>query len=643
MRRLLLIVVIVLVMCGTVFAGAGRETAGASSTAMSSKYHESPILAPLVNSGEILPVDERVPAAPRVVTPYESVGQFGGTLNARLAVSPGGWTYYQSVAYERLVRLQPFFGPNHTYEFEPMVAEAYEVSADAKTYTFHLREGMRWSDGEPFTTEDIRFYWEDVMQNPDLGPLLGVKILDAEIVVVDAQTFRIIFPQPRRIFLFEQAWDYKPAVRWLDFPAHYMKLFHADYATQSELTSMADAAVLSSWNLLLRDKTEVALNPDLPVIYPWKLAEKLDASGVGTFRRNPYYYSVDTAGNQLPYIDEVRALPWQGETAIAKQIQGDIDYHWLWWSAADYPILKQNERVGHYRMGPEVNSRGTTFGIFINQTTEDPVLRNIFQDLQFRQAVSYAIDRDEVVDVVLNGQAVAGGLSVGDSVSFYRPEWPEMYAQYDLARANSLLDEMGLRWDAAHEFRLRPDGKKLDVIFIYTTLRQMWVPGYQLFAEYMKAIGVNLILQSLENSVWEQTAALNSAQWTSEELPLHDGLTLFLAPFVRFNWGAEWGRWYTTKGAEGVEPPASIKRVFELKDLADSSSSFEDRSRYMGEATDILVREARITGNVGYEYRGSSISNRVKNYSFDMENMVNLDIMAYPAAFREPAQLWIAK
>ena len=648
MQKSILTAALPMLVAAITFAAGDGETGAAmttDTTVVASEYNEAPLLVEMVAAGTLPRVEERLPVEPIVVEPYQGVvGQYGGTMNSWNTSVPNEWHNNQQLFYVRLVKLEPETADDGSFQYSGDLADRWEVSADNRVYTFHIREGLKWSDGTPYTTADVQFFWDSVLNNDTARAVFSgpMTVLPGELEVIDALTFRVSFEEPRGTFLFDQARGGRADPRWMEFPVHYLQQYHADHVSEADLTAAMREGGFDTWDQMFDTVASWWLNEELPQLKPWVLQISGAATGVALYTRNPFYWKVDTANNQLPYIDHVQKAKMDPETAAIQTMAGDIDYHWMQFRAAQFPTLKQGERTAPYAVGPEYNFKATEMAVFINQTTSDPVLREIFQNVRFREAVSLAINRDEICDLVFHGACETGGFWVGEYVSFHDPSWRDHKAQYAPDEASRLLDEMGLQWNADRTVRMRPDGKPLEVIFDYPTYRAGFADGYQLIGEYLGDVGIRMTLRASEGSRWDQIAGSNDSQFSTGSNALNIGNSWYLVPFGGYNWGKQWEIWYKSGGAEGWEPPADLRQVWELKDQADSTDSIERRIELLHEATDLFVKQMRIIGILGHDARPSVIHDRLKNVSVEWStNAMPLEVVPYPVAFRAPEQFWI--
>ncbi|MCY3834232.1 MAG: ABC transporter substrate-binding protein, partial [Chloroflexi bacterium] len=334
-------------------------------------WGEAPMLAEMAAAGELPPLEERLPAQPAVVQPLEAVGEYGGEL-AGPTTNPTccGWDVLE-MRLQKLLTIDTDLS-----SIIPNIARAYEVSDDWTTFTFHLREGHRWSDGEPFTTEDFRFYFEDVLGNAELTPNIGGPwSLDGalpQVDIIDETTVRMTYPAARPTLLIAVGSE----VNHRGFrPAHYFKQFHIDYNEDAD--ALAAENGFEGWVQQFNAKMN-------PYTFTWNLGSETDpyAPTLNTFvfvredsfgnkyyERNAYFFKVDTAGNQLPYTDSLRRILVEDlQVQDLKAISGEYS-HYGWGTLLSYPTYRENEEAGGYRTATAEYSRGNEYSIMFNFTT----------------------------------------------------------------------------------------------------------------------------------------------------------------------------------------------------------------------------------------------------------------------------------
>ena len=382
-------------------------------------YNEAPILIDLVKQGKVPPVEERLPQRPLVVDPVEEIGKYGGTLK-RAIRGPANQYSWNWTSSENLLRWQWKDGQ---LVVVPNVAKRWKVSEDGKVYTFYLREGMRWSDGHPFTADDIMFWYEDIILNKDLTPSipdwLVVRDKPGKVEKIDDYTVRFVFEEPYGIFL-----EFLAMGGNTFRPKHYLEQFHSRYAPQEVLSEMVKEAKFERWDQLFWDKASTFYNQECPVINAWRVITPLPALRM-VAERNPYYWKVDTAGNQLPYIDRVTFEDISDlEVITMRMLNGDFDMLDCEQSPfGNYTLYMENRDKGNYRVLKWTEPIMSC--IYVNQNVKDPVLREIFEDSRFRMALSYAINREEINDLFFYGMELlsnfvydpSGGVLLSNSIN----------------------------------------------------------------------------------------------------------------------------------------------------------------------------------------------------------------------------------
>lgn len=538
-------------------------------------YGEAPMLAERVAAGELPSVDERLPSQPVVVQPLEAVGEYGGEL-AGPSTNPTccGWDALE-MRLQKLLTID-----TDLTTIIPNIAQAFEISDDQTTYTIHLREGHKWSDGEPFTTEDFRFYFEDVLGNADLSPVPGgpwaVGGELPEFEVIDETTVRYTYAEPYPSLVV--ALGSEVGNRGFR-PAHYFKQFHIDY--NDEANALADELGFDGWVQMFNARGNPytftwnlgsETDPYAPTLNTFVFASK-DSFGNKFYERNPYFFKVDTEGNQLPYTDSLRRVLVEDlQVQDLKGIAGEYS-HFGWGTLLSFPTYRENEEAGNYRTALAEYSRGNEYAIMFNFTTENEALRELFWDIRFRQAMSVAIDREEINELVYFGLANPSQASPVPASAFYEPWMTTNYAQYDPDLANQLLDEMGLDQRDADGFRRRPDGETLFLNFQVSVPEDAWRKIGELVTSYWNAVGVKTNYKLLEIGPYREMRDGNQVDLAAWGLDIVDiGEVATRLTNLRPHWGARasghlWRQWLQSDGENGMEPPQEIKDMWEIGDL----------------------------------------------------------------------------
>jgi len=562
-------------------------------------FNEAPMLIELVKQGKLPPVDKRLPSEPLVVVPVEEIGQYGGTWRTVLLGRADTAWLTRTVDYEGLLRWSPDFKT-----VIPNIAKGYKVSDEAKTFTFYLRKGMKWSDGQPFTADDILFWYEDVLMNKELTPnvpkWLTTDGQPVKVEKVDDYTVRFKFTQPNGLFLQRLA---TPDGLGLIVPKHYMKQFHIKYAPKEKLDALVKEKQLTDWFSLFQNMNDAWMNPDRPVVNAWKVTIALGVGPRCVFERNPYYWKVDTVGNQLPYIDKISYdIVESVDVAVMKALNGEIDMQDRHIGALTYfPMFadKKNQEKGDFRLFYTIPTSSNTMVIAFNLNHKDPVLRKIFNDKRFRFAMSLAINRKEIIDLVYLGKGEPRQPSPLPESPFYHEQLSKAYIEYDPAKANKFLDEMGLK-RGPDGIRLRPDGKPLAVTIEVVTTGIQWIDACELIKKYWEAVGVKTAVKPIERSLFysrKAAAEHDIAIWGGD-----GGMEVLLEPRWYFPFSGEsnhaplWQLWYNSGGKSGEEPPPEVKKQMQLYDEITKTASFARQKLLMKQILDIDAKNLYVIG-----------------------------------------------
>lgn len=593
------------------------EAAGGSIASFS----EAPMLAELVAAGELPPLEERLPVREdiQVVQPRESIGQYGGELkwNATNPTSFGniGWSAWD----QHLMA----FSTNWEVVF-PNIAKSVEASEDNTVFTVTLRRGMKWSDGAPVTADDIMFWYENIILHPELPNMPANYIVNGEPAVVakvDDYTVTFTFAAPFPSFTLQAA---RTDTGFPIAPRHYLEQWHADF--NDEAQAKAEEEGYTTWVEAFEfhragQLSDSQLDPNLPVLKPWVL-ESIDEFGNKFYVRNPYYWKVDTEGKQLPYVDrQVRLLISDLEVVKLNIQAGELDYADKM-AIGDLPVLKAGEADGNYTTLLFPADAGAANKYQFNLTVNDPVLREIFNDIRFRQAMSLAVNREEINETLFFNLGVPRQWGVSSASPFYEDWMGSYYADYDPDQANALLDEMGLTM-GPDGVRLRPDGAPLKIVLWDAIDR---INMSELMAEYWKAVGVDVEINPSTREAFQQALLAGEVQasvWFADVVSERDMYTRpiwFRPPYgldgTPVGGGLAWRQWWLSGGEEGEEP--SDPYYTEQMELADQFQSAEIGSdEYYELGKQLVTRTVEqmvhigTVGEVPYIYVRS---NRLQNF-----------------------------
>ena len=532
---------------------------------------EAPMFAALVAAGTLPALEERLPKDPKVVGPgvllsEESLpdwtpGQYMDGSVIRTAHSVADWAPDVFVMLNEPALSAPDLG---VQGIQGNVLRDFLVEDNNKVFTFYMREGLKWSDGEPVTTEDVRFTWENIYGNEKLTPS-GLKARfrvgndpkgePGVLEIIDDYTFKITYSSPYGSFLRNLVIEGWNGYTELINPAHVLKKWHTDFTPIKDLKADLEANNLTEeWWTLFGQKW--CQNWDVtrercigyPTVNPWLLMPS-DSPNTKIFERNPYYYKVDTEGKQLPYIDKIVSQQLEDVEAVNLQVlTGEIDFLRESTGLVKVPLYKESEEKGGFNtvlLDMHVDSST----IFLNQTFDNPVWQQLAQDVRFRQAISHAINRDEIIESIYYGFASYPVATVGEENS-----------TYDVDKANALLDELGLTERDADGFRLDPEGQPFAILVEHGAHAPDLEPISELLTEQMKAVGINFQIKRIDSQLWGQRQTANELQatvfWAHDQNGDNDRL---MGNFSLF--GRKWLDWFNTGGAEGVEPPDWVQEA----------------------------------------------------------------------------------
>jgi len=386
-------------------------------------------------------------------------------------------------------------------EVIPDVLESFEANEDATTYAFHMREGLRWSDGEPFTADGIMFWFEDVYMNDALT--LPEERGDNPLTVrkLDDYTVTFTFAKPNSTYL--QYLATTSGANILDrSPMHYLKQFHKKYNPNAD--ALAREAGLGDWTDLFwlkAGRDEHFRNPDLPVVNGWMFKTAYGDAQRVVAERNPYFFKVDPEGNQLPYIDRVvYEVVEDPEVILLKALNGELDMQNRHIDdLVNKPVLFDNQEAGDYHFWETYPEAMNTLVVALNLTHRDPVKREVFQNKDFRIGLSHAINRPKIIDLVFVGQGEPWQAAPRPESVYYNETFAKQYANYDVDKANEHLDRVLPDRDA-QGFRVGPDGARLSVAVEVNAGESYQIDILERIRDYWREVGVDMQVRVVERS-----------------------------------------------------------------------------------------------------------------------------------------------
>ncbi len=546
----------------------------------SMEFSENPAIgdlnARIAGNPALPPLADRLPSEPLVVVPYDSVGHYGGTFDALSNATEAGTSDFLSVRHVNLVRYS-----DDLQTIVPNVAKSWEWNADYTQLTFHLRAGHKWSDGQPFTSADVKFWYDNLMMDTNvIEKAKDYVLVGGEPMAVDTpDETTVVFnlPAPKPGLLAHFATSYAQGFQ----PMHFLGQFHpainadADALAQSMgFENGYDAIKAYYGNSDWTDTPSPMLNsPDKLAALPAHAVPTLESHFVVNettegrhFVANPYFHMVDTSGQQLPYINEMDEIYANDhEVRLLKLINGEVDYKSQSLGLPDAPILLENQASGDYtvQIAPRISMPTVSF----NVTHEDEAKRAVFGDVNFRKAMSIAIDRNEINETAYFGQGVPRQY-VGFSPlpGFVDPSWASYAAEYDPEGAKALLDGAGVVDADGDGMRDLPGGAKL---IINMQFAQQGLPGQvvELIAQQWAEVGIQTTVKEVTPDEYRSAQSSNQLDvglWEkSQPLAIVLGNNeLWVPPFENYfahRSGMLWAEWVDSNGASGVEPPDYVK------------------------------------------------------------------------------------
>ena len=566
---------------------------------------------PYLDERELPPVDQRLPDDPVVIHPYESIGKYGGT--ARITIWDNG----------------QFFNTEHAVTISadmrnvlPNLAESFDVSEDGRVTTVRLRSGIKWSDGMPLTASDFEFRFNHVWLDPEMSPIVYRLVQGCEFVKLDELTFQYVFPEPNPLFInyFAQIGN-----AFAD-PMHFFKDYHPAFRDKDELDALVDEEGFVTWMSLygsLRDwGNEDAVK--VPTLRAYRVTQRTPTKM--RLERNPYYFKIDPAGNQLPYIDAIDAiiLLENSQMITFQAATGQLDFAAFTLKTQDIPLLKLGEAKGVNKVHIWRRLHISDVALQANYNHDDPKFRALVWgtgERRFMRALSHAIDRDQMNKAIYFGRGIPSQVTAHPSSRWYQEEWANAHIRYDPDYARELLDELGLHDVDGDGLREYADGSTLTITFEYLDFETPKTITMELVRDYWREVGVDVRLKSVERSLQSERAQANKMQMT---LWHADKVTDILFPVVpdwfyphRAGWELSmwnhWARYYQTGGELGEEPPPVIRELQYWGDELRTATSEERRTEAARKLLQAQADNLWTIGTVGQAPHPVVTSKRLKN------------------------------
>ena len=607
---------------------------------------ETPMFAEQVKSGALPPIANRIPNPPWIVRKFaggDGPGHPGGQLNM-LVASARDTRLMTIYSYTRLIVYDDQF------KLHADILESYDAK-DGREFTFKLRAGHKWSDGHPFTTEDFRFFWEDVANNKELSPSgPSVELLvdgqPPKVEIIDERTIKYSWDKPNPYFIESQA---RAAPLFLFRPAHYLKKFHAKYTDPAEINKSAKGGQAGgSWIQIYRrlDVMYANDNIDLPSLNPWINTTPSPAQRF-VFARNPFYHRIDEKGQQLPYIDKVIFTLAATNLVPAKAGLGEADLQPRFLNMRDYTFLQKSAKNSGVEVRLWEAGSGSQIALYPNFNANDEEWRKLMRDVRFRRALSVAIDRDEMNQVVYLGLAKPSNNTIMERSELFKPEYATKWAQYDPKLANKLLDEIGLTKRDAQGIRLLPDGRPAIIVVENQSEETEDSDALQLITEYWKKIGIKMLVkpQTKENfrlRTFSGEAVMTAYAGAVTAVPSPNTSPKEFAPTMQggLNW-SKWGMYIESKGKQGekCDMDSACKLLDYVKEWEHATNDAE-RSKAWGEILQANADEVFSIGTVNGIRQPVVVGPKVRNvpkegyYAWDPGGYIGL---------YQPDTFWIAQ
>ena len=603
---------------------------------MPKTFKEAPMLATLVQAGQLPPLDQRLPSEPMVLQPPHEIGKYGGTWRRAFTGPADGENVNRIMATDKLL-----FVDYTGLKIVPSVARDWKLEDGGRTTTLFLRKGMKWSDGQPFNADDLMFWFQDLYSNKELTPTpapeMSINGKPGSFEKADDYTVSVKFPEPYPMFVDVLAGFTTVGsglalggggggggggnVQGPYAPAHYLKQFHQKYVSADQLDQAVKAAGLDNWVSLIKSKNDYQTNPDTPVLTPWRTVSPNNTPN-WTLERNPYFWAVDTDGNQLPYIDKMSlTLAESLEIANLRAMAGELDLQTRHMDLQKLPVFLENRDKGNYaiRLDPQAEAAQTSLQFNLSYV-KDPEIAKWLNNKDFRRALSMGIDRAQINEAFFLGTGTPGSVAPDDTApDSPGPEWRTKWSTLDVAQANSLLDQIGLDKKDSEGFRLRTDGSDRLRIEITTVAAAFlpWAQHMEMVAQQWRKIGIQADVKDTERNLAVTTNLNNETQiyvWGAgtEDLFLFPRHELPVEPIEPFT-GPLYARWYASNGELGTKPtdPDLLKAM----ELLRSGAGVEEgpRMEIGKQIRQLIVDNQWVIGTVGFVPNVRVISNKMGN------------------------------
>ncbi|HSD38062.1 MAG TPA: ABC transporter substrate-binding protein [Rhodocyclaceae bacterium] len=568
-------------------------------------FTQAPALDKLVKDKQLAPVDQRLPEKPEVVTPLVKTGLYGGTLRTAMRSSADNNSILRVVGSQGLSRWAMDFN-----KAVPNLAESWSLNADATEYTFKLRKGTRWSDGSPFTADDVLFAMNDLVYNKQFFGLTPEQYVSkdkpATVTKVDDYTVKFTFAASNLSFIEQLATPLgqHPVL----YEKKYCSQFHPAY--NPKIDEVLARENVKDWPALMRAKCgdiEVPSrwgNPERPTLDPWVIKEPYKGNATRVvLERNPYFWQVDTTGQQLPYLDRIQLQVISDvETITLAAISGQLDYqHRHIFGIQNRPVLADNAAKGGYKMMSLPGTGANSVGLWLNQSTKNEKLRKLMRNKDFRIALSIGADRKEINDIVYLGQGTPWQIGPLKQSKWYNEKLATQYLAYDLKRAGEMLDQLGLSKRDADGIRQYPEGGRVTMSAIVSVAQTQQVDALDLLRKQWAKVGIELLILPSERSLFYDRAQNNDYDISVDIVP--GGMDITMNPRaviamhpLESRMSLQWVKWFLSNGKQGEEPPASMKKRMDIYEKWQSAKSTAEADALFKEIIALAADEFEVIG-----------------------------------------------
>lgn len=613
---------------------AAEAAAPTEAPVAASKYKEAPMLADLVKAGTLAPVDERLPLNPLVMEGYEGVGNYGGTWRRGFKGVSDYWGPTKCVD-----RSWAWFDKD--LNLRPRLVESWQVSDDGKEWTLKFREGLKWSDGKAeYTTDDLAFWYQYELQNKKLTPGTQTIWTDPDKTLmqftpVDKYTAKFTYGKPKPMFMYNMTRGGTGGGATIAplpvAPSHYMKEFHEDTTSdKAKLEAAVKDGGFADWQTYyMQFARQWTNNPDRPTLGAWMAKGTLNDE-LFVIERNPYFFAVDAEGQQLPYIDKVTHRLFESPEVLSLWVtNGEIDFQYRHMQIADLPLYKASEAQGDYTtvLGVLAGHIGMNF----NLTTKNAPLAEFFNERNVRIALSHAVNREEINQLVFNGLLKPRQYSPLPMSPQYYEKLSNAFLEYDPDQANQLLDEAGFDKKNADGLRLYKDGSGP----ISFTIEGIDQAGTQtedaaiLVSKYFEAVGVKATYKYVERSLYTEHYNANdieAAWWGGDRtvLPIVPEAIIFRGTQRDRPWCPGWSLYYEEPDNPNAVKPPDGHWIWDIWRIWDEEVVVETDPAKQTEAfkkiLDIWATELPTVTLLGEQPSPTIVKNGFKGYPAGMPN-----------------------